>query len=84
MDSANPLEGWPIKDIRLKAPFAKNDIYGTMFNYVQELLSEFCHRIENLNICFQFFQVGALKLPSMTSKSSFDRIEVKLNLLMKI
>ncbi|TVY19932.1 hypothetical protein LARI1_G002648 [Lachnellula arida] len=80
MDSADPVEGWPLKDWFNKAP-AKKDIYGSLFLYVQEVLLRFCRRIERLDVRFQLLQVDALELPKTIEncgidKHSFDRIEV--------
>jgi hypothetical protein len=83
MDSANPLEGWPLKEVLKKAPSAKNDIYGSLFLHVQEALLKFYRRLKNLKVRFQLFQVNAVELPGILqqrgiSKNSFDRIEVRL------
>ena len=82
LDSADPLEGWPIEEILQKAPPAKNDIYGSLFFYLQDLLGLFCHRINRLKVSFHLFQVDARKLPSIVEREgmkqcSFDRIEVR-------
>lgn len=82
MDSADPLEGWPIDEIIQKAPLAKNDLYGSLFFYLQDVLWQFCHRINRLKVGIQLSQVDALKLPGIieqykTGQRSFDRIEVR-------
>ena len=82
LDSADPLEGWPIEEIIQKAPPAKNDIYGSLVFYLQDLLGLFCHRISRFKLSIQLFQVDARKLPSIVEregmkKCSFDRIEVR-------
>ena len=82
LDSADPLEGWPIDEIIQKAPPAKNDIYGSLFFYLQDLLWRFCHHIGRLKVSIQLFQVDARKLPSIVEQyemgqRSFDRIEVR-------
>ena len=81
MDSADPLQGWPIKEVILKAPFAKKDIYGSLFVYVQEALLEFCHQLKKLKIRFSLFQTDARELPGIIKQCEmgehyFDRIEV--------
>jgi hypothetical protein len=82
MDSADPLHGWPVMEVFQKAPGAKNDVYGSLFLYIQELLLQFCQRIRGLKkICFQLCQINALKLPDILRKGGidkhyFDRIEV--------
>ncbi len=82
LDSADPLEGWPIDKVIQKAPLAKNDIYGSLFFYLQEVLWRFCHRVSRLKLSIQLSQVDALKLRSIVEqyeigKRSFDRIEVR-------
>lgn len=81
MDSADPLEGRPIDEIIQKAPLAKNDLYGSLFFYIQDVLWRFCHQIGRLKVSLQLYQVDALKLPGIVeqyrgSRCSFDRIEV--------
>lgn len=81
LDSADPLEGWPIDEIIEKAPPAKNDMYGSLFFYLQDTLGLFCRRMGGLKVSIQLFQVDARKLPSIINRDgmdqcSFDRIEV--------
>ncbi|KAJ5047251.1 uncharacterized protein L3040_003090 [Drepanopeziza brunnea f. sp. 'multigermtubi'] len=81
MDSADPLGGWNIKDVMRLAPLAKNDIYGSLFNYLQDLLLQFCNQVSRLPVHFQLFQVDALDLPGILRQRGmdcpyFDRIEV--------
>ena len=83
-DSADPMQGWPIEEVIQKAPLAKNDIYGSLFYYLHNLLWQFCHQMDSLKINIQLFQVDALKLPSIFKQHgigqySFDRIEVQLS-----
>ena len=82
-DSADPLQGWPLDEIIEKAPPAKNDIYGSLFFYLQGVFGLFCRRIGKLKVSIQLFQVDARKLPSMIKRDemdqrSFDRIEVRV------
>lgn len=82
LDCADPLQGWPIDEIIQKAPPAKNDIYGSLFFYLQDVLWRFCHQISRLKVSIQLFQVNALLLPSIVEQygmgqCSFDRIEVR-------
>ena len=81
MDSADPVEGWSVKDWVNKAPIAKKDVYGSLFFHIQDVLLRFCRRIEKLEVRFQIFQIDALELPTVIEgcgigKHSFDRIEV--------
>ena len=82
-DQGDPLEGWPIDDIIDKAPPAKNDMYGSLFFYLQDLLGLFCRRLGGLKVSIQLFQVDAQKLLSIIKRDgmdqcSFDRIEVRI------
>lgn len=66
-----------------KALTAKNDLYGSLYFYLQHTLQQFCRQIGNLKASIQIFQVDALKLPSILGQHgmghcSFDRIEVRL------
>lgn len=81
LDSADPLQGWPMDEIILNAPLAKDDLYGSLFFYLQDVLWRFCDQISKLKVGFQLFQVDALRLPSLVKQygigqRSFDRIEV--------
>ncbi|KAH8593394.1 hypothetical protein B0O99DRAFT_515819 [Bisporella sp. PMI_857] len=81
MDSADPLEGWPVKDVIQNAPSAKNDIYGSLYIYLQDVLVRFCEQVSRMKVCFHLFQVDALQLPYKLKdcgmdKAFFDRIEV--------
>ncbi|KAI9651810.1 MAG: hypothetical protein M1829_002440 [Trizodia sp. TS-e1964] len=80
-DSADPLDGWPLIEVFQKAPFAKNDIYGSLFRYLQDVFFTFCSQIKTHQICFQLFHVNAQNLPDLIKQDSvatniFDRIEV--------
>lgn len=79
-DSADPLEGWSIREVMMKAPPAKNDVYGCLSLCIQDALLRFHRRIEELDIRIQLFCVNALVLPDMLEGRglhSFDRIEVR-------
>lgn len=82
LDCADPPEGWTIDEIIQKAPPAKNDIYGSLFFYLQDVLGRFCNRIGRLKVSIQLFQVDPRKLPSIAGRDevgqfSFDWIEVR-------
>ncbi|KAF7867297.1 hypothetical protein EAF04_005380 [Stromatinia cepivora] len=81
MDSANPMEGWPIEEFMSKPRPSRNDVYGSLYFYVLKQLQDFCKRISNLQIRFQLFGLDAIDLPGIldergTGKNYFDRIEV--------
>jgi hypothetical protein len=82
LNSADPPEGWPIDEIIEKAPLAKNDLYGSLFFYIQDLFWQLCHQIGRLKVSIQLSQVDALELPRIIKQSkggkySFDRIEIR-------
>ena len=83
LDCADPLQGWPIDEVIQKAPLAKNDMYGSLFFYLQDILRRFCHQISRLKLSVQIYQVDALNLPTRIveqykmGQNSFDRIEVR-------
>ena len=82
MDSADPLAGWPLEQVMKKAALAKNDVYGSLFRYLRDILLQFCHGINSRSTHFRLFQVNAAALPgvletSATGQRLFDRIEVR-------
>lgn len=84
MDSADPMQGWPFEEFLSKFPPARNDIYGSLYFYLQDQLRSFGRRIENLKIRFQLFELDAMNLPSIMKqrgieKHYFDRIEVNIS-----
>ena len=81
MDSADPLQGWPLKDIIRHVPSAKNDIYGRMSLCMTDILTKFCQRLRVLKVSFTLFQLNATKLSELLenagfTQKKFDRIEV--------
>jgi hypothetical protein len=83
MDSADPLSGWPLGEVIQKLPSARNDIYGGLFMYLQEVLQGFCDKTQRLAVQFQLYQADASDLPGLIKQygmgcNHFDRIEVRL------
>lgn len=81
-DSADPLAGWPLDEVMSKAPPAKNDIYGSLFFYLQDLLLHYCQRLREINVNFHLFCLDVVELPGALKKDGvkpylFDRIEVR-------
>lgn len=81
MDSADPLQGWPMEDVLKKTPKAKNDLYGGLFFYIQEVLVEFCSKLQALDVNLVLLHGDAAKLPitlgnDFNLPQLFDRIEV--------
>lgn len=82
IDSADPLQGWPLKDIIRHVPAAGDDIYGGMFLFVTNVLTIFCQRLKDLKVSFTLFQINTTQLPGILNEGGraqkkFDRIEVR-------
>ncbi|CAA9965929.1 DUF4470 multi-domain protein [Pyrenophora teres f. maculata] len=75
-DDADPLAGWSYNEYITHSKAAKNDVYGTFFNFLRSLFMEFCKQIHSVKIAFTLFDVDAVKLPSYLTDITFDRIEV--------
>ncbi|ESZ89523.1 hypothetical protein SBOR_10093 [Sclerotinia borealis F-4128] len=81
MDSAEPTNGWSVKDILSKPPAARNDVYGSLYFHILEQLQTFCKHITSLQIRFSMYAINAVDLPGLltergTGEKYFDRIEV--------
>lgn len=82
MDSADPLEGWSFEEFLSSPSPARNDIYGSLYFYLQEQFRTFCQRLGNLQVHFQLFKLDAIDLPRVlkgrgVGERYFDRIEVQ-------
>ena len=82
MDSTDPMQGWSFKEFLLRPRPTRNDLYGSLYFYLQEQLQRFCKRIATLQIHFQLFELNALHLPNIlkehgAGKNYLDRIEVR-------
>jgi len=81
MDSANPLDGWPIEEIMGRVP-TKNDLYCGMYHLVEDVFRRFCDGTALRPTCFQLLHVDAMELAGMLARLSkdqplfFNRIEV--------
>ncbi|PZC93522.1 MYND finger family protein [Pyrenophora tritici-repentis] len=75
LDDADPLSGWSYNEYITHSSAAKNDVYGAFFNFLRNLLLQFCKRVRNSKIVFRLFNVNAVNLPSYTKDIRFDRIE---------
>ncbi len=77
-DDAGPFEGWDYYEYTKFAPKATNDVIGSLFFFLRDMLSRFCKRIKTIDIHFQLFNVDARMVPGYldTQESQFDRIEV--------
>jgi hypothetical protein len=76
-DNADPLHGWPTKDIgECSSGLATADIYGKLFYHIRAVLRAFVFRMSDLSVSFQLFQLDASDLPNHLEHGSFSRIEV--------
>lgn len=77
MDSANPLEGWPAKEVlsTCVGP-AQNDSYGRLYYYIRDLISMLHRSLSNCTCKLQLFNLDAIELPDVLAGLTFDRIEV--------
>ncbi|KAF2258559.1 hypothetical protein CC78DRAFT_426128, partial [Lojkania enalia] len=75
-DDSNPLEGWDPAEHTKFTPHAKNDLYGSFFFYLRDVLLHFCQSLENMNIEFRLLNLDAKWLPMYFDKMLFDRIEI--------
>jgi hypothetical protein len=81
LDSADPLAGWPLDEVMEKISSAKNDIYGALYSYLKDLLTQFCKKIADISFSVQLFHLDAVELPGVLKEygireDSCDRIEV--------
>ncbi len=81
MDSADPTHSWPFEDILKMVPLAKEDVYGGLYLYLQDILFTFCQQLKGLKLSFSLFQVDVLDLANVLrkvglAKQGYDRIEV--------
>ncbi|CAI6332930.1 unnamed protein product [Periconia digitata] len=76
--SADPLNGWLHTDYMKKSRIAEADVYGGLFFFLRDLLLDFCNRLQNTRIEFQFYSMDAADLPTYLRPEglAFDRIEI--------
>ena len=81
-DDVDPPKGWPIHEMMQMSLNAKHDIYGALYNYLRELLTTFCTRLQVLRINFFIYHHNPKDLIRSlrhhnTGQQSFDRIGVR-------
>ena len=82
VEGADPLRAWSFKEI-INLPYtAKHDIYGRLYNYLQELLVTFCERLRDLKTEFYIDYCETADLSERIKDygfetGSFDRIDVR-------
>jgi hypothetical protein len=82
-DDASPLAGWDYYAYRTFTSRASNDVMGSFYFFLRDILSRFCNRIKELDVHFRLFHVDARELPRYLSaeESRFDRIEASTSTL---
>lgn len=75
---ADPTDGWLPVEYTSHASVAKEDVYGSLFFFLRELLLKFCHRLQGKNIFFELYnlEVGDIADILLDHGKTFDRIEV--------
>ncbi|KAI0381513.1 hypothetical protein F5Y04DRAFT_288406 [Hypomontagnella monticulosa] len=74
-DKADPLNGWPIGEVRATPSKAAEDLYGKLFSYLRNLLIAFIERLATGKVHFQLLNVDATELEQHVEKGTYDRIE---------
>ena len=76
--SADPLDGWPLKEVEecSNRP-ATADIYGKLFYHIRGVLRAFLLRLSGSKLDFRLLRMDASQLPSYLDRGSFTRIEVR-------
>jgi hypothetical protein len=79
-DDVSPLKGWDYHEYIRFAPKATNNVIGSFFFFLRDMLLCFCKRIKDINIYFRLFNIDARELPDHLSieESQFDYIEVDI------
>ena len=78
-DQADPLTGWPIWEVRKRPCIASQDIYGKLFEYLKDVMSNFLERLSIGNVDFELYRMDAEELSHHLTANSYDRIEVSMN-----
>ncbi|KAF2470499.1 uncharacterized protein BDR25DRAFT_325695 [Lindgomyces ingoldianus] len=80
-DSADPLSGWNYCEYIKHAPIARDDVYGSLFFFLRDLLLQFCRRLQSRDMRIQLLNMDAQGLPIYLKEAGqgkvlFDRIEL--------
>ncbi|KAK1753835.1 hypothetical protein QBC47DRAFT_303201 [Echria macrotheca] len=74
-DKSDPLDGWPMLEIRDRPFPAKEDCYGQLFVYLRKKLKSFLERLAVVNINFEMHCVDVRELPQYLERDKYTRIE---------
>ncbi|KEY72821.1 hypothetical protein S7711_04410 [Stachybotrys chartarum IBT 7711] len=74
-DKRDPLDGWPVSDVRRKQSVAVDDCYGELFAYLQDTFGAFLSRLGEINVDFEIHCLDVKELPEYLGKDRYTRIE---------
>lgn len=79
MDTADPLDGWPLSEVLSIHTGARDDVNGKLYQYVRSTLVAFHSRLRALEVKFQLYQgdVRQVVPQLMDASTRYDRIEVR-------
>jgi hypothetical protein len=75
-DSADPIDGWDLREVLKVCGPASNDIYGKLYCLLSSLFSRFYQRLSMLEIHLELLNIDAQSLPDHLRGRTFSRIEV--------
>lgn len=76
-DKADPLDGWPIREVARVQTMAKEDLYGKLYIYLQGVFQKFLDRLARVEIDFELLNMDAIQLPGNLQKNKYARVEVR-------
>jgi hypothetical protein len=75
-DKADPLDGWPIREVARVQTMAKEDLYGKLYIYLQRVFQKFLDRLARMEIDFDLLNMDAVQLPATLQENKYARVEV--------
>ncbi|KAL5335956.1 hypothetical protein BJX70DRAFT_390353 [Aspergillus crustosus] len=78
-DKADPLDGWPLRDVMQVQTAAKEDIYGKLYLYLRRVFEEFLGHLSKTKVDFQLLNIDARELPGTLQENRYTRIGVNHN-----
>jgi hypothetical protein len=75
-DKADPLDGWPIREVARVQTMAKEDLYGKLYIYLRRVFQKFFDGLSRIEIDFDLLNMDAIQLPAALEPKKYARIEV--------
>ncbi|KAJ5742608.1 uncharacterized protein N7511_011340 [Penicillium nucicola] len=75
-DKADPLDGWPIREVAREQTMAKEDLYGKLYIYLRRVFRRFLDRLARIEINLELLNTDAIQLPETLQENKYARIEV--------